>query len=376
MTKQWSSAAVALLFVALSSASAPRDVQAGVVNPDISVIGQPFLFLTNDASTSDRLRPQLDIGETEIVFDAYLNPYARGTVIAAIGSDGLSLEEGYFSLLRGLPLDLGLKGGQYRVGFGRINPVHPHVLPFAERFGVLAAYLPGDEALIEPGVSLSRRIPVHGDFSIEASADWLQGDSFRIERVSSGDPADPLVTGDDFAGDTRPAFAGRISGFTMLGEQSALEFGFSAVGGTNNVAAGTRTYDYGADVKAKLWTGPRSYLVMQGEALLLVRDDASWDPVTAAYTQDRIDAYGGYVFADYNWATRYNAGASFERYQRPSPTEAWDQSVGAFAGFSLMEETTAFRADWRRILPDGSSDYDEYRLRVIFSMGPHKAHQF
>jgi len=50
--------------------------------------------------------------------------------------------------------------------------------------------------------------------------------------------------------------------------------------------------------------------------------------------------------------------------------------VGAFAGFSLLEETTAFRADWRRILPDGGPDFDEFRLRAIFSMGPHKAHQF
>jgi len=369
-----SSAIVALAIVATVVTGAPGVARAGVVNPDISVIGQPFIFFTDEDAAADRLRPRLDIGETEAVFDAYLNPYARGTVILSIGADGLELEEGYFALLRGLPVDL--KGGRYRVGFGRLNSVHPHALPFAERFNVLAAYLPGEEALIETGVSLSRRIPIHGDFSLQASADWLQGDSFRLARVATGDSTDPLAGGDDRAGETRPAFAGRLSGFAMLGEQSALEFGVSATGGTNNVAAGTRTYDYGADVKAKLWTGAQSYLVLQGEALLLVLDVAGWDPVTAAYTKSRLDAHGGYIYADYNWATRYNAGASFERYQRPTPEEFWDQSVGAFAGFSLLEETTAFRADWRRILPDGGPDFDEFRLRAIFSMGPHKAHQF
>ena len=85
---------------------------------------------------------------------------------------------------------------------------------------------------------------------------------------------------------------------------------------------------------------------------------------------------GGYFYADYNWAMRYNAGISFESYQRPVAGTPTDQSFGAFAGFALLEETTAFRADWRRHLPDGADAFDDFTLRVIFSMGPHKAHQF
>jgi hypothetical protein len=48
-----------------------------------------------------------------------------------------------------------------------------------------------------------------------------------------------------------------------------------------------------------------------------------------------------------------------------------------------MEETTAFRLDWRRTQPPSggvlvaSSDpIQQLTLRVIYSMGPHKAHQF
>lgn len=349
---------------------------AGVVNPDISVIGQPFLFLTNAPDDANRNRLQLDVGETEFVFDAYLNPYARGTVVGALSSEGFELEEGYFSLLRGLPLGLALKGGKYRVGFGRLNPAHPHTYPFAERFDVLAAYLPGDESFNETGLSLSERVPVHGDFSVNLALDWLQGDSFRIAREPSGDPGDPLAqAGDDQAGEVRPAFNGRLSGFTLLGEQSGLEFGLSAAGGTNNVAAGSRTYIYGTDAKAKLWTSPRAYLVLQGELLQLDRDDAGWDPVDG-YTRSHLTPLGGYFYADYNWAMRYNAGISFESYQRPVAGTPTDQSFGAFAGFALLEETTAFRADWRRHLPDGADAFDDFTLRVIFSMGPHKAHQF
>jgi hypothetical protein len=370
-SRSWSATAALAVLIAMASVG-----RAGVTNPDISVVGQPFLFLTDDPASSNRYRPQLDIGETEFVFDAYLNPYARGAFVASLSADGIELEEGYFSLLRGLPLGLALKGGKYRVGFGHLNPAHPHTYPFAERFTVLAAYLPGEESFNETGISLSERIPVHGDTSLNLALDWLQGDSFRIARTSSGDPSDPLETGgDDRAGESRPAFNGRLSGFALLGEESGLEFGVSAAGGTNNVAAGTRTFVYGADAKAKLWTSPRAYLVLQGELLQLDRDDAGWDP-SSGYTRTHLTPLGGYVFADFNWALRYNAGVSYEGFQRPALGTPFDQSLGAFAGFSLMEETTAFRADWRRQMPDGGDAYDDFTLRVVFSMGPHKAHQF
>lgn len=98
---------------------------AGVVNPDISVIGQPFVRWTDDAGDGARKRLVLDPGETEFLFDAALNPYARGTVVVAFGDEGAAVEEGYFTLTRGLPANLALKAGQYRVGFGKLNIQHP-----------------------------------------------------------------------------------------------------------------------------------------------------------------------------------------------------------------------------------------------------------
>jgi hypothetical protein len=350
---------------------------AGVINPDISVVGQPFMSLTDDPDAAGRKRPRLDIGETEVVFDAALNPYARGFFTMAFGEEGFELEEGYFNLVRALPVGLALRGGRYRAGFGRLNPVHPHALPFAERFNVLAAYLPGEEALIEIGASLSRRLVVAGETSVLLSGDWLQGDSFRVQRASSGDASDPLEQGgDDGAGESRPAFLGRAALFSPLGEQSGLELGLSVLGGTNNVAAAARTRVFGADAKAKLWTNPRAYLVVQAEALHLDRDEVGWDPASVAYVRSSVTPAGGYVFADYNWATRYNVGASYEGFQRPTAGEEWDETIGAFAGLALLEETTAFRAEWRRSMPDHGHAVNTFTLRVLYSMGPHKAHQF
>ena len=366
----------------LLAAAAPAS--AGVVNPDISMVGQPFIRWTDDESDPAHKRPTLNLGEVEGVFDAYLNPYAHGTFILSIADGGVEVEEGYFQLLRGLPGGLAVKGGKYRAGFGKLNPQHPHAVPFAERFRVLS-YLPGDEALNEVGVSLSERIPMPGDFSLTATGDWLQGDSYRIERESSGDPSDPLETNPDAdrAAEPRPAVLGRLAGFGQISDRSGYELGISATQGTNNVAAGARTRVIGGDAKFKLWTGAFSYLILQGEVLHLDRDDAAWDPTAVAYTTAKAKATGGYFYADYNFKIRYNLGAGFERFQDPTPDQTSNTAFKVFAGYSLLEETTAFRLDWDHFMPGTPTgvtvappDVNTVTMRVIFSMGPHKAHQF
>src|SRR6185503_13281572 len=316
---------------------------------------------------------------------------ARGFFDVTLADGEIDLEEGYFSLLRGLPGDIQVKGGKYRVGFGKLNPAHPHTYPFANRFGVLAAYLPGAEAYNETGLDVSYRLPLPGTTSVTAYGDVLQGDSFRIARVLSGDPNDPLLSPEgDRADEPRAAWVGRLATFTGIGDRSGIELGFSATQGTNNVAAAARTLVLGGDVKAKLWTSANAYVLVQGEYLHLQRDIADWSPVAAAYSVFTTRVNGGYLFADFNWKQRYNVGGSFDSYEDPVNLDQSVSSVGVFAGLALMEETTAFRLDWRRskrtgsetvsFVPDASGigfdAVNELTLRVIFSMGPHKAHQF
>jgi hypothetical protein len=371
---------LAILSIAMLALGTPA--LAGVVNPNISVIGQPFARWLDDPNDPAHNHATLNLGEVEGVFDAYLNPYASGTFVLTFDEHGAGVEEGYFQLLRGLPLGLALKGGKYRVPFGKLNPLHPHAYPFADRFRVLSSYLPGDESLNETGVEVSGRVPAPGEFSLTASADWLQGDSFRIARAPSGAANDPLVVGDgDHADEPRAAALGRLAGFAGIGDRSGLEVGVSGVTGINNVAADARTSVFGADAKAKLWRNDTSYLVVQGEFLRQELDAAGWDSTTAAYATRRIDSNGGYLFADYNFKLRYNVGGGYEHYQRPVEGNPWDNAFKLWAGLSLMEETTAFRLDWDHYTPGVTAGpepdaINTITLRAIFSMGPHKAHQF
>ena len=164
----------------------------------------------------------------------------------------------------------------------------------------------------------------------------------------------------------------------------------AATQGTNNVAADARTTVYGGDVKAKLWTSANAYLLLQGEYLHLDRDIADRSGTSGRYGVFTTRVNGGYAFADLNWKQRYNVGASVDRYEDPVRLGDSVTSAGLFAGLALMEETTAFRLDWRRSDRSGGTtipfaggspvvQYDpvqQLTLRVIYSMGPHKAHQF
>jgi hypothetical protein len=242
---------------------------------------------------------------------------------------------------------------------------------------------PGDVLSLRETLTPARSTSRCPDAARSASADWMQGDSYRIEREESGASNDPLPADGDDADRPEYAWVGRLAGFAGIGDRSGLEVGVSATQGTNNVAAETQTTVFGADAKAKLWSSANAYLLLQAEVLHQELESAGWDSTAVAYTSETITSNGGYIYADYAFKIRYNVGAGYERYQQPVPDGPWDQAFKVYAGFSLMEETTAFRVDWDRYEPGtpagatGSPDaVNTITLRVIFSMGPHKAHQF
>lgn len=356
-----------LLAAALVALAWPGFTHAGVVNPDISLIGQPVATWSDDPrDIRNYRRLNLSAGETEIVFDSALNPYARGFATLSLADGKADVEEAFFTILRGLPGGIEVKGGKYRVGFGKLNTAHPHTYPFVERFRVLKTFLPGEDSFNDAGVDVSGRIPVPGDIALTASADILQGDSFQ-----NGD-----TTTTRGVARQHNAFLGRLTAFVPIGDRSGLELGTSASQGVNDVFADARTMLVGADAKLKLWTSDNANLLVQGE---FIHRDLEGTSDTPGFTHLRTS--GMYAFANYSWAMRYNAGLSYERYATLESVPS-DQAVGAFAGLALMEETTWFRLAYEHFTPGQPAGApavtatNTVRLGIIFSMGPHKAHQF
>ncbi len=102
------------------------------------------------------------INEAELSFQSVVDPYARADFFFTVGKDtdtgkfSLDLEEGYITTLS-LPAHLQLKAGKFKSAMGRINPVHPHALPFISLPNAYENYF--GEGINDEGVSLSWLIP-------------------------------------------------------------------------------------------------------------------------------------------------------------------------------------------------------------------------
>ncbi len=329
-------------------------LRAGVANPDISVIGQLLYKYHDDRTAEGARRPTLDLGETELVFDASLNPYAKGTFVFTAGEDGAGVEEAYLDVIKGLPDGLALRGGKYRQGFGKLNPVHPHAYPFIEAPRVLAAMLPGEDGFNDVGTRVSYFLPV--GWASELSADFLKGGAFHPDE-------------------TKPAAGGAAhwNNSLVLGETVPLDIGFSAAQGKNSVQWGKRTAVYGADIKTKIPLTNFTNLTLQGE-YFYNHSDVVVDTTTGV--SRRMGRQGFYAFADLKFAQRWNAGVIYDQYASAGNEHRTDRAVKVFAGFSLLEETTLLRLSAEHFKPENSPAVRTMMLQVLFSMGPHKAHQF
>ena len=53
-----------------------------------------------------------------------------------------------------------------------------------------------------------------------------------------------------------------------------------------------------------------------------------------------------------------------------------DRAFRVFGGFAVMEESTLLRLMYERFLPQDQDAINTVTLQLLFSMGPHKPHQF
>lgn len=347
--------AVSAVFAITQAALLPFPCAAGVVNPDISAVGQLRAGLTDDKASADQGEPALSLGETELILDAWLNPYLKGNFTLSGGEEGVGVEEAYASWVKGLPLGLGLKAGKYRLGFGKLNPAHPHVNPFIDPPAAWISLMPGgEEGFNEAAVQASILLPTPGDWASTVSADVVQGAQFHPDEKA-----------------TRLGWLGRWSNSFLLGEAGALETGISGATGTDNVAENLRGYLAGADVKAKFYLAGGSQFTVQGEGLF--RRSHAVDSVTGVSIEDRS---GFYAVADYRYHVHVNFGGMYDQYERAGDPGKTDRSVRAFAGYTMLEESALLRVAYGYSMPEDGVAAGTFSAQFLFTMGPHKAHQF
>jgi hypothetical protein len=137
------------------------------------------------------------------------------------------------------------------------------------------------------------------------------------------------------------------------------------------VESAARRYVAGADQKATFYAPGSSQLTGQGEGQC--RRSHAVDSASGVSSEDRR---GLYAFVNYRHHTQYNVGVLYEQAEREGDPARVDQALKVFAGYAVLEESTLLRLAYERFMPEGEDAVNTVSLQLLFSMGPHKAHQF
>ena len=366
------------------------------INPDISLIGT-FNTSTNFIKDNpDYGKLNFEMPQMELYIDGYLNPYARATANIAYEEEEFSVEELYANIVRGLPLDMQIKAGKFLVGFGKINTQHPHVWPFLNRPLFHQVFF-SEEGFNEIGASVNFLLPTENFYS-------------NLELgIYKGESIPELTDTNSVERGTNPIFVGRLSSFFDITDYSNLEVGLSgaygcyskaqlnALGDSNSeMEEKALNYLYGGvDFKFKYSPDSYSAFTLQGEALLNNRDVVR----EGAFGIDRyidelqkITTFGAFIYADYRFEKHFSVGAKYDYtagivddepgfYTLANDDQNSTQGIEGWLSYYPVEETIMLRFGVQHLSFNYADDTQRdgettLKLQLLFSLGPHKAHQF
>lgn len=322
---------------------------AKIFNPDISVIGN----FTGAIGRNPLLPgPALEMRETEVGFQAVVDPFARADFFLDFSEEGVDLEEGYLTFTS-LPAGLLAKVGKMRTGFGVVNTKHNDALPWIDRPLVTENLLGGEEGMSEAGFSVSRLLPAPKDVFLELTAQVFRGDA-----------------GDVFQSSRRRdvSVVGHLRGYGDLTESSNLELGLSYGRGHNDFGSTFTTDLYGLDATLR-WRPLRRAIYHS----LLWRSELVWSHRQEPLGTQR--AFGFYTAADYRLNRRWTLGGRYDRSGRARAAGLTDNGFSALVTY-WPSEFSQLRWQYRFTNSAEGRNDNELLLQFLFNLGVHGAHPF
>jgi hypothetical protein len=319
-----------------------------VFNPDIAVIGN-FLGAAGRNDTPDA-PPRLEMNEIETTFQAVVDPYARADFFLAFSPEGAEIEEGFVTFPT-LPAGLLMKVGKMRSSFGRVNQMHNHVLPWADRPLLTRNLLGGDEGISDAGVSVARLIQNRLVF-LEATAEMYRGDDDVFATPERNDLT----------------WVGRLRAYRDLSESTNLDLGGSIAYGGNDEGPGFKTRLIGTDLTFRYRPLRRAIYTR-----IVGRGEMAWSrrevPGGAA------DAFGAYVSGEYQFGRRWFAGGRYDYAERATAPDLADKG-GSLLLTYWPSEFSQIRTQFRRTKYAEGNTANELLFQFLFSIGAHGAHAF
>jgi len=321
-------------------------------NPDIGVIGD---FQGSYISKGNK-NFNAYLNETELSLQATVDPYARADFFISFARDpvtgkyGVDVEEGYLTTLS-LPAQLQLKVGKFREAVGRINPTHPHALPFIDLPNAYVNYF-GEEGLNDEGASLSWLIP---------NKKFYQEIVFQVTSGLSESPS--FYRGDN----NHLIYLGHLKNFFTLSDNATLELGLTGLTGPNDssrttsIAAADLTYKWKPvqmnTYRSVTWQSEFYY----GHASLMENFS--------------VNSFGLYSFLQYQLAKRWFLTGRYDYAQKPYDKNIVEQAYSLTAGW-YATEFSKIELEGKTTDDNVENRYYQAWLRWIFVIGAHGAHQY
>lgn len=331
-----------------AQATQTRPAGSNVFNPDTSVIANFVAAAGRRATPAER---SLQLTEAEVSLSSVVDPYARADFYLAASPEGLEIEEGYITFTS-LPRSFLLKAGKMRAQFGKVNILHTHALPSADRPLVTQNLVGGEEGISDSGLSLSKLIQNPLAF-LEATGEVFSGDStvFQSDRRS------------------RLNYVGRLRAYRDLTESANLDVGTSVAWGPTDVGPEANRRLIGVDATFRYRPLRRAiYQRFQARTeLIWSRQDVPESPAAKAF--------GLYGLAEYQFARRWYVGGRLDRSQRALDATLRDTGASAFLSF-WPSEFSQLRGQYRHTRYAEGRRSHEFLLQLSFGIGAHGAHVF
>jgi len=374
------------------------------VNPNVSTIGTFNAFTNFIKGSNEYGKLNFETPEMEMFIDGYLNPYSRATVNVAFEEGEFAVEEIYAEILRGLPLDLQVKAGKYLVGFGKLNSVHPHTWPFLERPLAHQVYF-GEEGFNDIGFDVSFILPIEAVYT-SFDIGIFKGDAIGKSEAQDPEDEESIL---EMRG-INPVVVGRLSMFYDLDDYSNLALGINGAYGLHAKSELNLNGDstmlsiienqyflYGGfDFKYKYKPDTYTSFTIHGEGIINNRDvtrDNGFGVNIGKQINEQITTFGGFIYCDYQFLKQFSIGAKYDftngiigddpgSNTLSNDDKNTTNGISGWIGYYPVEETLALRLGVQHLLfnydDDGTSRDSEtiIKLQMLFSLGPHKAHQF
>lgn len=319
--------------------------------PDMGLVGD-FVFQQNNLRKGDpRYDPsqnKLLVRDVELIFASPIDPYTFAQIeIDRSPEEGFSVEQAYLlfdkhPLLQALPLNLGVKAGQFRPRFGLINQLETFALPMVNRPNALANFI-GDEGLIEPGIDLSTYIPNPWDADLRFDANMLAG----VNDVSWNHRDGQNF---DFA------YIASLIYSRNLFDASSLTTGLSFAEGPG---AGGAAFLEDAFMQVQYAPDPRNIFTWNIEGILTQRKGVG----------DRGLKRGIYTLFDYNFALRYHIGLLVDWADRPNVANGSTLGISPILTY-FVSDGTRLRLQYTYATPSGPErPLNAVFLQATFSFG-------